>query len=326
MGRLSIFSEGDAERGLGHLSRCSGFAEQWRAFGGTVRWIVDGDRAARAMLRTEENVAWLQWQSQPQLIDVSGEDIVLIDSYSADSTVLSIASSRAKSVVFLDDTFRGPYPRGLVVHSSPGPLEAKPDAAAWLVGPRWHPMRKPFWDDLSRGPSRKTVEDVLILAGGVDHRRLSGRIAHVVARALPSAKIHVVQGQGASTPTDLPPNATLVTSLSAVEMRELMLTSDLAISAAGQTLYELARCGCPTILVGVAENQARHMANWRATGAGVVAGWWSFPDLDQRVSKLVGAMAPKVRSAMSEAGMQLVDGQGCRRVLMRAQGNDGDCT
>ncbi len=42
-------------------------------------------------------------------------------------------------------------------------------------------------------------------------------------------------------------------------MRDVMLSSDVAISAGGQTLYELARTGTPTVAVSVADNQKKNV-------------------------------------------------------------------
>jgi RimJ/RimL family protein N-acetyltransferase len=57
-------------------------------------------------------------------------------------------------------------------------------------------------------------------------------------------------------------------------MAELMTASDIAVSAAGQTLFELARCGVPTIAVGVAENQRHNLEGFTDAGVCYNAGWW----------------------------------------------------
>ena len=39
MPELWIFTEGDLQRGLGHLTRCSAYASAWRGQGGKVHWV-----------------------------------------------------------------------------------------------------------------------------------------------------------------------------------------------------------------------------------------------------------------------------------------------
>ncbi|NLV76359.1 MAG: UDP-2,4-diacetamido-2,4,6-trideoxy-beta-L-altropyranose hydrolase, partial [Tissierellia bacterium] len=40
-------------------------------------------------------------------------------------------------------------------------------------------------------------------------------------------------------------------------MKNLMINNDLAISAGGNTLYELCACGIPTIAIIIADNQLK---------------------------------------------------------------------
>jgi len=300
-------------RGLGHLTRCKGYAQHWDRLGGVTRWIVDGDEGARRALAEERQVQWRRWQSDNGSVGTT--DVALVDSYSADLDVLEAIAAKAGTAIFIDDLIRLPYPSGLVVHSSPGPIDGEQGRARWLTGPLWHPMREAFWDVRQRAKPQAAIGSVLVLAGGVDHRGISGRIAQAIAHSLPEARIDLVSGPGAKTPTDLPSTVRLHHGLAAGEMRDLMLTSDVAVSAAGQTLYELARCGCPTLLFGVADNQRRHVTYWPETGAGRVVGWWDDPALEPNILNSLRALSLKDRIVMSEAGARLVDGQGIRRLV-----------
>lgn len=311
--RLTIYTEGDAVRGLGHLTRCKGYAQHWTRMGGVTRWIVDGDEGARRALAEEDHVQWRRWQADRG--PVESTDVALVDSYSADLDVLEAIAAKAGRAIFIDDLFRLPYPQGLVVHSSPGPIDGEQGQARWLTGPRWHPMRKAFWDVAQRGDIRADIGRVLVLAGGVDHRGISGRIARAVADAIPKTRIDLVSGVGAKTPGSLPSNVRLHQGLAASEMRDLMLAADVAVSAAGQTLYELARCGCPTLMFGVADNQRRHMTYWPETGAGRAVGWWDDPALEANILDGLHALSLRDRMVMSQTASQLVDGQGIRRLV-----------
>lgn len=51
-------------------------------------------------------------------------------------------------------------------------------------------------------------------------------------------------------------------SLDAEHMKTLMLESDVAISAGGQTLYELASVGLPTIAIQVVDNQSEDISGF----------------------------------------------------------------
>ena len=71
----------------------------------------------------------------------------------------------------------------------------------------------------------------------------------------------------------------LIYSPDSRQMLEAMESTDLAISSAGQTLYELARVGVPTIAVGVVDNQINNIKNWQKQGFIEFAGFWDDEDL-----------------------------------------------
>ena len=96
----------------------------------------------------------------------------------------------------------------------------------------------------------------------------------------------------------------------------LMVEADIAVSAGGQTLYELARVGCPTVAVRVASNQDGQLQIFAE--AGFIRAVGRADD-----SKVITAMGdallsmlsdPAARAAMSAAGQRVVDGQGALRV------------
>lgn len=307
---LTIFTEGDRTRGLGHLTRCQAYAESWRMRGGDVVWVVDGDDAAQTMMAGAP-AAFSAWQFSPPAAP-GGQ--VLIDSYSAPrETYAALAPSGG---IFIDDLVRLDYPAGVVVHSAPGEVAPRGEAK-WLTGPSWHPLRPEFWEVTER-PSRDVIQRVLVVLGGVDHRGLGERLAQVVLRRLSEVRVDLVLGAAAAAPPPLP-GLTAHRGLSASEMRNHMLDADIAVTAAGQTLYELACCGCPALLVGVADNQANHTQVWPATGAGRSLGWWDDADLNARLDRALVELDTDTesRATMSAAGRHLVDGQGVNRLWDR---------
>ncbi|GLS03840.1 hypothetical protein GCM10007860_09850 [Chitiniphilus shinanonensis] len=307
--KLWLYSEGDAGRGMGHLARCLAYAQAWRGQGGAVRWVVDGDAAARALL-SEEDVTWQAWQAAPPL--PADSDVAIVDSYSASADALRTIAVRARRVIYLDDTERLAYPPGLVVHASPG-TGRESGEARWVRGPAWQPLRPPFVDVPAQPAVAERVGRILVLMGGTDLRGLTPRMVALAQRAYPQAAIHVVLG-GAAAPA--PAGCTVHRQLDAAAMREQMLAADLALSAAGQTVCELARCGTPAVLVGVADNQDEQLREWPLLGTASAAGWWHDAQLDRQVLAALAALAaPQARQAMRDAGQRAVDGRGVVRAL-----------
>jgi len=314
--RLTILTEGDFTRGLGHIARCTGFADLWREWGGSVAWFVDGDAAARRLLEGEP-ASWGRWHRGPAPAALAG-GAVLVDSYTADAATLAAIARLAGSVLYLDDGRGCAYPPGLAVDGTPGATAPGTGAAAWALGPDWHPMRRAFWDVPPRARAADEVGRILLLSGGTDLRGLAPVALDAALAVFPDATIDLVLGAGAPAPSSpLPPSATVHRDIPAEALRELMRAADLAVSAAGQTLCELARCGTPTLAVAVASNQERNLAAWSALGAALSADRWSEPDLAGRLRAGLARLAPRESRARAAAvGPPVIDGQGTRRLAL----------
>jgi spore coat polysaccharide biosynthesis predicted glycosyltransferase SpsG len=111
-------------------------------------------------------------------------------------------------------------------------------------------------------------------------------------------------------------NTELIYYPNAAEMKKVMLESDIAISAGGQTLYELARIGVPTIGICIAENQLQNIEGWRKSGFLKYVGWYSDENLEQRLKSSLRYLANKrIRMHTSEIGRKVIDGQGYKRII-----------
>ncbi len=133
-----------------------------------------------------------------------------------------------------------------------------------------------------------------------------------VRRLLPDAAIDVL---GPAPPE---PGVTAHLDCDAEAVVRLMTCADLAISAAGQTIFELASCGTPTVMVAVAGNQAANLALWPELAGFEVAGAWDDPNLEQQVARAMATLDPAERRAwVATRAQQAVDGGGVDRVLDR---------
>ncbi|WOX49769.1 hypothetical protein R2B70_07270 [Aeromonas sp. XH] len=305
---LWIFSEGDQARGLGHLSRCSAYAAAWRQQGGTVHWVVDGDELASTLLG-KESVSWDTWQQRP----ISPQQAVaIVDSYSASLATLESISAGFLRVLYLDDTERLNYPKGLVIHASPGTPGNQSDIATWRWGPGWQPLRPPFWSVPARIRVSTRIERILLIMGGTDIHDLQPGLVTWLRRHHPDAELNVVN----RAPDSRLSGCRQHHNLDAGQMADLMCRCDLAISAAGQVTYELARCGLPGVLIGVADNQARQLAGWCGPDTFVSGGWWQDAALLSRLEQGLATLATAEERARRAQGLQrLMAGNGTLEAL-----------
>jgi len=320
-GLLVIFTEGGRARGLGHVSRCSAYARYRLEQGGRVLWLLDGDDLATAMIADSGEVRIGPWQDDPAALPDLRPAVAIVDSYRVSPAVIAAIADQATTPIFIDDLQRLSYPRGLVVHPALDPAPLSPDGAEWLTGPSWQPLRPAFWSVAMRGPVRPVVERVLVTLGGSELQDLGGAIVAEVAAAFPGARIDRVTGDGT-----VPPQAgvTVHRRLSDQAMADLMLEADLAVSAAGTTTFELARCGVPAVLLGVADNQQPNLDHWPGLCGFIDAGRRDAADRDRRIrAGLERLRDPRVRRTITDRAEATMDGQGVRRLFERLQAQAG---
>ena len=105
----------------------------------------------------------------------------------------------------------------------------------------------------------------------------------------------------------------------AAGMLELMLDADICISAGGQTTYELARVGVPTVCVCFADNQRFNIKGLSDGGFLEYAGNVDDVDMLAKIAGGVDALEDmETRKARSLTGRSLVPGDGAVNVFLKA--------
>ena len=166
------------------------------------------------------------------------------------------------------------------------------------------------------------ITRVLVTFGGTDPLNVTPRVLHLLTTFFPTWEKTVVLGAAFSdvrTVESLADSRTkLLRNLTAGEMRDAMMTCDLAISAAGQTINELAATGLPSVVFKVAGNQTYNIAGWKKYGfidayLDATAEW----DDSQLCDAIRSLASADVRRRMSLRGQESMDGCGPDRLAKR---------
>ena len=193
----------------------------------------------------------------------------------------------------------------------------KRNGVTYLLGVGYAPLRREFWD-VPEKSIRDNLEIVMITFGGADIRNLTPKVLKLLVDTYPKLFKKVIIGKGFCNTAEIEElkdkNTELIYYPNAAEMKKIMLESDVAISAGGQTLYELARVGVPTIAVAVADNQLYNIRGWQKRDFIEYSGCVK----DKRVLEniLLGIETLReneVRIEKSSIGRKLVDGKGSLR-------------
>ncbi|MBA4407775.1 hypothetical protein C0389_10905 [bacterium] len=321
--KVSFITEAFYHAGYGHITRCLSLYQAFEERNIFPTMYINGDETCESFIPGVKHEL-LDWLNNPDelLGKIRGSEIVIIDSYLAPLDLYKKIAACATFPIYIDDHMRLDYPDGAVLNGAINAEQMnyplKP-GISYLLGPRYIPLRKDFWQGREK-VIKSEIQSVLITFGGQDLGNLTPRMLRLLARSQPELNKKIVIGSGFKN-LDLiyeaKDNQTeIYHSPSGAEMARIMFESDIAISAAGQTIYELARVGVPTIAISVAENQRNNLAGWIKEEFLTADFGLETVNLENRLLVvLTNYNKREVRLKLSTIGRKKVDGLGSRRVV-----------
>jgi UDP-2,4-diacetamido-2,4,6-trideoxy-beta-L-altropyranose hydrolase len=323
--RVCILTEGGKDIGFGHITRCTAIYQVLQEREIQPTFIINDDESARQQCKGSDissiNFDWLN-DTEKLFSYIEDADVVFVDSYLADYNLYENISKTAKTAVYFDDEMRINYPEGFVVNGAIF-AEKKPyperNGVTYLLGAQYAPLRKEFWDVPAKS-IRDSIESVMITFGGADIRTLTPKILKLLVDTYPGLVKKVIIGKGFRNTSEIEAikehNTELIYYPDAAEMKKVMLESDIAISAGGQTLYELARVGIPTIAVTVADNQVDEAEAMQKVGFAEYAGDGTNGELTEKINRKIELLRDSnARQCKSIAGKKIIDGAGISRIV-----------
>lgn len=320
--KVVILTEGGKNIGFGHITRCTALYQVFEERNILPTFIVNGDSSIMRLLKGKRYKIFDWLKERNRLFrQISGAEIVIVDSYFADISLYKKLSASVRIPVYMDDNKRLNYPRGIIVNATIYAEKMnypRRKDSVYLLGSRYTPLRKEFW----RVPGKKIrekVKDILITFGGMNRAVFTANILKYLLRSLPGFKYCVVLARkelNAQLQKLLKnKNIYLHYDINASDMVKLMLNCDIAISGGGQTLYELARVGVPTIAVKAVDNQINNVKGLDRAGFLKDAGCFKDSRIYENIiSAIEKLQEKKVRVVKSGIGSAIVDGKGALRV------------
>lgn len=330
---IAIRADGGHDIGMGHIMRCIALAQALRENGCSVYFITWPDHAVEASIKKHlhDSVGIIDIERRSY---IAGEleqldaivrrhaiDALVVDSYEADQDYLVKVKKIVRCSVVIDDLNRFAFPSDIVINGNvyAPQMEYKSiyGNTKFLLGPKYLLMRKEF-SNLPKRCVKDKVERILVTMGGSDIMGITVKILRALRNAEIKVDIDIVMGaafknkDAIEAVTSAMPNVRLLYDIE--DMAELMLKADMAISAAGSTLYELAACGVPTIALIQADNQVLAAESMAKAGCIMNLGWGDKVD-EKIMAKATVELAHDYyrRNSMSNIGQSLIDGFGAAR-------------
>ena len=192
-----------------------------------------------------------------------------------------------------------------------------------LLGPRYVPLRKEF-QNLVFCENRDKVKNIFVSAGGSDPERVTEKFLEYICgeKEFENIDFHFVVGALNPRLESIKNKARTVKNvllhINERHMGDLMQSCDIAVAAAGTTLYELCACGVPTITYTLADNQLVAAEEFNKQEIMINVGdcrgnLQLFEILKQVLQKMINHA--EMRKKISQRMRQCVDGKGVRRLV-----------
>lgn len=341
-----IRADGNEQIGMGHIMRCLTIAKALKKQGCEVEFLLADDKPVKIL--EEHGMAYHILFTYYDEMDVELPQLVLylmgngtkptilIDSYYVTKFYVQNLKPLA-NIVLMDDNLTEVYPCDAVVnyniYGKTLGYEEKYLLQKLFLGTAYMPLREEFVG--IEYLVKDDVENVLVTTGGGDNCHMALKFAkrlveHVkqnteneyLPKPVEAIKWHIICGPYNTDAEELKElekeHSFLVIHQNVTDMSVIMQDCDIAISAAGSTLYELCAIGVPTIGFYFADNQRQNMEAFGKLTPIMNAGDFSIGE--EEVFAFMGKglkllmESKELRVKISMAMRTLVDGNGAGRL------------
>ena len=327
--RIALRTTAGKGIGFGHLRRCVTLANAVRAVApASVEFWIDGPPDAVAFCERSGFTARAIVAGAANTLDLlrrpPAPGILLVDDYGVDEASFTAWRPHVAALVVVDDLADRFLDADLVINSGPSARELVYRTAGrcqMLLGSEYALLRPTFQGWPAR-PVSDAVSRVLVTLGGSDPSGFTEPVVLAVRRALPAASIDVLVGPLFGHMPGL--DALAASDAGRVRLHKgvddpapFMAEAEIAVSGGGQTLYELAAMGLPTVAIGLASNQEGNLSAL-ALAPTLLRAPAPDPATPGAWPALIGAVRAlatdrQLRQRMGSAGRELIDGRGANR-------------
>ncbi|MFP6187835.1 CMP-N-acetylneuraminic acid synthetase [Helicobacter pylori] len=192
---------------------------------------------------------------------VGNDDFLITDSYRLNSKDFYLLKEKAKSLMVIEDKehAKGFYPKNTkIMNFTLNALKHYNHVSKdHYLGVGFYPVDARF---VYERPINTENKEVLITLGGSEQKTLK-EIVKILENK--NVNLHIISPY---TPKNPPKNTHYYSPLNPLEFSSLMKFCACAISAAGQTLYELALSQTPSLILPIASNQILQSQEFENSG------------------------------------------------------------
>lgn len=277
--------DGNPDIGSGHIMRCLSIADAGHKTGEECLFVVASNHFSEVikghdhkvyLLNSDYKDLFSDLDRMKQLIETQKPTALFIDSYQVSFDYMLALWEACKEIgcrlVYVDDVIAFAYPCDILLNYNIYGQDKESEyvklyekrrmlCPKLLLGTKFAPLRAEF-QELPKRNVRRQAQKILISTGGADPDHLAKEFAKYIVNNDLKFKhfyFHFIIGAMNNDRSEIEKltemNDSIVLHDNVQYMQQLMSDMDLAISAAGSTLYELCATQTPAITYILADNQ-----------------------------------------------------------------------
>lgn len=337
--------DGNEYIGLGHVMRCLSLADALRKHGFKITFvladsfcedIISQRGYSSVVLQTNYSLMEDELNKFVPIITNINPEFIVVDSYFVTELYLKTLKGLI-TTVYIDDLLKFPYSVDVLVNYNifsdlseyKKLYKGVSNQPEFLLGTKYVPLRREF-SNIPIKAQPEVADKVLIMTGGADSYHVSlSLFEYIMHHSELWEKFYFTFVIGAANMdynkiVSLSKNIPNVSVLRNVQnMAQIMMQNDIAVSAAGSTLYELCACGIPTITYSLADNQIPAAKTFNRKNVMISIGDirnnknYVF-EIYSEIIYLCGCLTGRVN--MSQTAHSLIDSQGAERLAKKLCG------
>lgn len=332
MKNIAIYTETGKDVGLGHFIRCSAIAEELCRKCNITFITVEKSNTEPFQI---SNVRYMEIKSPivdeeafvfdlKNLFEKEDIRIALLDSYFITHDILLELNNVCKIVVF-DGNRIYPLAVNMVINytlkaSYKTYVERYNSKVLLAIGPKFFPLRSSIRQTTPITIEKK-VKNIFVSLGGSVVSEEAVKLYSLIEETDEKLNIYAV-GSKELYESDVIKNNSRIHFYSNIKkIEEVMTKCDIAVSAAGTTLYELLFLGIPVISFAIAENQMvnkelEDVLMWCGLINITVADRWQWNKSKEVIENKLRFLLQsyETRKKMSKQGQGFIDGLGAVRI------------
>ncbi len=344
---IGIRADGNEVLGMGHLMRCLSIAMAFRELGTSVLFLTADDSGQELIqkkgfenlvLNTDYTRMETELEGLKEVIQERKISLLLIDSYQVTGVYLEAVRNWVKTVC-LEEEIKEVRPADGIINyniyaSKLGYEEQYPKEIFRYLGSGYAPVRPEFAGKVTK--ICKQAKKILITMGGSDAYNISGQLlkAFLCRRehVFQEMEFEVVCGTFNANKEELlalaEQNARVHIRVQVEDMAGLMCGCDIAVAAAGSTMYELSALGVPTVCCYYVDNQKKIAEGFAQLANVINAGDFTKEpkDVTERILQAVKELASDegLRRETAKSMRKVSDGRGAQRLALELLRDFGD--